>query len=75
VAGLVLLPWVVAPVMTVSFTAAWAVGAARSDESGLWIVGALGVFVGMAIGSTVVSVLAWAVRRAVAGRRAAATRH
>jgi hypothetical protein len=73
VAGLVFLPWVVVPVMTVSFTAAWAVGAALSDESGLWIVGAIGVFVGMAIGSTVVSVLAWTVRRALAGRRAAAT--
>jgi hypothetical protein len=31
--------------------------------------------VGMAVGSTVVSVLAWAVRRAFAGRRASAVRH
>jgi hypothetical protein len=71
VAGLVFLPWVVAPVMTVSFTVAWAVGAALRDESGLWLVGAIGVFVGMAIGSTIVSVPAWAVRRAFVGRRAA----
>jgi hypothetical protein len=73
VAGPVFMPWVVAPVMTVSFTAAWAVGAALRDESGLWFVGAIGVFVGMAIGSTVVSMLAWAVRRAFAGRRTTAT--
>ena len=56
--------------MTVGFTGAWVVRAATSDESGLWVVGAIGVFVGTAIGSTVVSVLVWAVRRAPAGRRA-----
>jgi hypothetical protein len=67
--GLVLAPWLVAGVMTVSFTAAWAGRAATSDESGLWLVGAIGVFIGMAIGSTVLSTSAWAVRRAVAGRR------
>jgi hypothetical protein len=68
-AGLVFAPWLVAGVMTVSFTAVWAARAATSDESGLWLVGAIGVLIGMAIGSTVLSVAAWAVRRAVRGRR------
>jgi len=70
VAALVFAPWLVATAVTVGFTGAWVVRAATSDESGLWVVGAIGVFVGTAIGSTVVSVLVWAVRRAPAGRRA-----
>jgi hypothetical protein len=68
-AGLVLPPWLVALAMTIAFTLAWTVQAIASDESGLWPVGAIGVFVGMAIGSTVVSVVAWAVRRALSGNR------
>jgi len=69
VAGLLLAPWLVAPVMTIAFTAAWTVQAAAGDESGLWVVGAVGVLIGMAIGTTVLSVAAWAVRRALTGRR------
>jgi hypothetical protein len=69
VAGLLLPPWLVAVAMTVSFTVAWTAGALASDESGLWVVGAIGVFIGMAVGSTVLSVVAWAVRRALSGRR------
>jgi hypothetical protein len=48
-------PWLVAPVMTVAFTAAWARHAASTDSSGLWAVGAALVAIGTAIGSTVVS--------------------
>jgi hypothetical protein len=69
VAGLLLAPWLVAPAMTFALTGAWSVSAGGSDESGLWLVGAVGVFIGTAIGSTVLSVAAWAVRRALAGRR------
>jgi hypothetical protein len=69
VAGLLLPPWLVALAMTIAFTGAWAALASASDETGLWLVGAIGVFVGTAIGSTVLSVVAWAVRRALGGRR------
>jgi hypothetical protein len=69
VAGLLIPPWLVALAMTIAFTGAWSVGAIASDESGLWLVGAIGVLVGTAIGSTVLSVVAWAVRGALRGRR------
>lgn len=39
---------------TVAFTVAWSV-TARGDESGLWLVGALLVLVGVALGSTAVA--------------------
>ncbi|MET8086634.1 hypothetical protein [Micromonospora sp. NPDC005237] len=58
-------PWLVAPVMTVAFTAAWSRQAASRDDSGLWVVGAVLVLVGMAVGSTAVSL---AVRRVARGR-------
>lgn len=48
-------PWLVAPVMTVAFTVPWAVHAASTDGSGLWAVGAVLVLIGMAVGSTLVS--------------------
>ncbi|MFI1194264.1 hypothetical protein ACH4T9_13535 [Micromonospora sp. NPDC020750] len=55
VGGWVLSPWLVAPVMTVAFTVAWAWRAATSDDSGLWAVGAVLVLLGMAAGTTAVS--------------------
>ncbi|MCX4470725.1 hypothetical protein C5N14_25200 [Micromonospora sp. MW-13] len=55
VGGWTLSPWLVAPVMTVAFTVAWAWQAATSDDSGLWAVGALLVLFGMAAGTTAVS--------------------
>lgn len=58
-------PWLVAPVMTVAFTVAWSRQAASRDDSGLWIVGAVLVLIGMAVGSTAVSL---AVRRVAGGR-------
>ncbi|MEV7327742.1 hypothetical protein [Micromonospora sp. NPDC093244] len=68
-AGTRLSPWLVAPVMTVAFTAAWSWRAASTDDSGLWPVGAGLVLVAMAAGSTLVSVAARRVsRRRLAGR-------
>ncbi|PWR09815.1 hypothetical protein DKT68_11095 [Micromonospora acroterricola] len=61
-------PWLVAPVMTVAFTAAWAWRAASSDDSGLWAVGAVLVLIGMAIGTTAVSLGARQVGRRLARR-------
>ena len=56
VLGALLSPaWMVAPVMTVAFTAAWSAGAARSDDSGLWVIGAVLVLLGMAAGSTLLA--------------------
>ncbi|MET8308443.1 hypothetical protein [Micromonospora sp. NPDC005173] len=61
-------PWLVAPVMTVAFTVPWSWQAASTDDSGLWAVGAILVLVGMAIGSTLVSLGARRVGRRLAGR-------
>ncbi|MFG1885902.1 hypothetical protein [Micromonospora sp. NPDC049102] len=58
-------PWLVAPVMTIAFTAAWSRQAASRDDSGLWVVGAVLVLIGMAVGSTTVSLTA---RRVAGGR-------
>jgi hypothetical protein len=57
-AGLMLRPWIVVPTMAGAFTIAWSTVAAR-DETGLWLVGAILVFVGLTFGSAVVSSLAW----------------
>ncbi|WFE99728.1 hypothetical protein [Micromonospora sp. WMMD964] len=61
-------PWLVVPVMTVSFTAAWTWRAASADDSGLWAVGAVLVLVGTAAGSTAVSLAARRLGRRSAGR-------
>lgn len=63
VGGALLPPWVVAPIMTVVFTACWAARAASDDSSGLWVVGAVAVFIGVGVGSTVLSGAVWLVRR------------
>ncbi|MFD2763486.1 hypothetical protein [Micromonospora eburnea] len=59
-------PWLVAPAMTVAFTAAWAAHAASTDDTGLWAVGAVLVLVGTAAGTTVVSLAARSARRRTA---------
>ncbi|WFE53771.1 hypothetical protein [Micromonospora sp. WMMD1155] len=61
-------PWLVVPVMTVAFTAAWTWRAASADDSGLWAVGAVLVLVGTAAGSTAVSLAARRLGRRSAGR-------
>ncbi|MCX2732493.1 hypothetical protein OOZ19_19820 [Saccharopolyspora sp. NFXS83] len=60
--------WLVVPIMPVAFTAAWAWTAAGTDDSGLWAVGAVLVFVGMLAGTGVVSAIT-AFARGAAGRR------
>ncbi|MGC4808494.1 hypothetical protein [Micromonospora sp. DT233] len=63
VGGWLLRPWLVVPVMTVAFTAAWSWRAATSDDSGLWVIGGVLMLVGMATGSTAVSAGANQLRR------------
>ncbi|MEU1588152.1 hypothetical protein [Micromonospora sp. NPDC005710] len=67
-AGTRLSPWLVAPVMTVAFTAAWSWRAASTDDSGLWVVGGILVLLGMAAGSMAVSFPARRFARRRAGR-------
>ncbi|GGM14648.1 MULTISPECIES: hypothetical protein [Micromonospora] len=68
VAGWLLKPWVVVPVMTVVFTAAWTVDAAANDDSGLFAVGAIMVLIGMALASSLVAGTAHLARRQRAPR-------
>lgn len=58
VAGWLLGPIVVTPAMTVPLTVAWSAQAAATDETGLWVVGAVLVFAGTAAGTALVSTLA-----------------
>ncbi|MFI7658049.1 hypothetical protein ACIBTW_04095 [Micromonospora parva] len=67
-AGTRLSPWLVAPVMTVAFTAVWSWRAAGTDDSGLWVVGGILVLVGMAVGSTLVSLAGRRIGRRMARR-------
>ena len=62
-AALLLPGWVVAAVVTVAITAAWSVHASAGDVTGLWAVGAVGVFLGTLVGSVVVAFLAEALRQ------------
>jgi hypothetical protein len=58
-------PLVAAAAMTVSFAAVWTVQAAADDETGLFMVGAVLVLIGMAVGTGAVSLLtAWVVKQA-----------
>lgn len=63
VAGALLRPWFVVPVMAVTFTVCWSVRAATGDDTGMWPVGAFLVLVGTAAGTAVVSTAAWLVTR------------
>ncbi|HYN95630.1 MAG TPA: hypothetical protein VES42_17420 [Pilimelia sp.] len=62
-------PWWTVPAMTITFTAAWSLRAAGSDESGLWLVGAVLVLGGMALGSALVSLVGWFLGGRVSGGR------
>jgi hypothetical protein len=66
VGSLLLRPWWTVAAMTVTFVAAWSAQAAATDESGLWLVGAVMLAVGMVTGTAVVSVVTGALLR---GRR------
>lgn len=54
--------WLVGSLMPVAFTAAWGLTAAASDESGLWVVGALSVLVGAVVAAAVLVPLGVALR-------------
>jgi hypothetical protein len=56
-------PLAAAAAMTVAFTVAWTAQAAATDETGLFGVGAVLVFVGMAVGTSVVAGLTASARR------------
>lgn len=56
-------PLVAAAAMTLAFTVAWTAHAAAEDETGLFLVGTILVFFGMAAGTTVVALIARALRR------------
>lgn len=56
--------WLVVPTMTVAFTGAWSWTAAGVDDTGLWLVGAVYVFVGMFVGTAMVSGVTAALRLA-----------
>lgn len=56
-------PLLVAPAVALPFTAVWAWLAATSDDSGLWVVGAVLALVGSIIGTSVVAAITAAVRR------------
>lgn len=61
--GTVRLPvWLVVPIVTLAFTGAWSWTAAGNDSSGLWVIGALFVLVGMVVGTVLVSGTTAAVR-------------
>lgn len=55
--------WLVVPVMPIAFTLAWAGPAAREDDTGLWIVGALMVATGTSVGALVVALVSNGVAR------------
>jgi len=50
-------PLLAAAAMTVAFVVAWTVAAAASDETGLFLVGAVLIFLGLAAGTTLVALL------------------
>ena len=54
-------PLIAAAAMTIAFTVAWT-AQASSDETGLFMVGAIMVFVGSAVGTSVVAVATGALR-------------
>jgi hypothetical protein len=69
--GLLLRPWIVISVMTVAFTVAWSWSAARTDDTGLWLVGAFLVVAGLSSGSAALSFGARYVLSSARRRRAA----
>jgi hypothetical protein len=64
--------WTAAATVTVSFTAAWAVGAAASADDGLFLIGAVLLLIGMSAGTAIVVLVIDGLRRL---RRAPAPPH
>lgn len=67
IGGLLARPWLVVSSITSAFTVAWTRQAMATDDSGLWVVGAVMVLVGVGFGTAIGAFGAGAVRR----RRAA----
>lgn len=63
VAGWWSAPWFAAPAITLPFTAAWTVHAARVDDTGLFAVGAVLLLVGLGTASALVCTTVWLIRR------------
>ncbi len=63
VGGMLVPPWIVVPAMTIPFTVAWAVQAATTDDSGLWVVGAVLLTGGMTAGTAACSFTAHALSK------------
>jgi hypothetical protein len=59
-------PLIAAAAMTIAFTVAWTAQAGASDETGLFLVGAILVFGGCALGTSVVAFATYAIRRRAA---------
>jgi hypothetical protein len=55
VGALVLPAWLAVLAVGLPFTAAWTLHAASTDDSGLWVIGAVLVLVGTLVGGTVVT--------------------
>lgn len=55
--------FVAAPAMTVAFTAAWTATAASTDDTGLYGVGMILLLLGLAAGTTIVSMIVLGLRR------------
>jgi surface polysaccharide O-acyltransferase-like enzyme len=69
IAVLLRVQWLVAAAtLTIAFAAAWTVQAARTDETGLFLVGAIMVFAGTAAASTLVAFCVHLARRGRDGR-------
>ncbi len=66
------IPVVSALVITVAFTLAWSVTASAGDLTGLWLVGAVVVFLGVGLGSTVFCCAGALARRIMRDRRSVA---
>lgn len=54
-------------VVTAAFTVAWSIAPAATDESGLWLVGAILVLVGTAAGTSLVALVVRLLRRRPSG--------
>lgn len=69
-AGALTLPPCLTPaVLTLTFTGIWSWQAGSTDETGLWGVGAILVFGGLAWGSALISAAVWVGRKVLRTRR------
>ena len=53
--ALVLPAWLAVLAVSLPFTAAWTIQASSTDDSGLWVIGAVLVLVGTLVGGTIVA--------------------